>query len=209
MTETKTRVNPVLLRAYKDLRNKYQMTSAAALQWARVEVRRQELEADRSITIEVIPSFDALPVRGNAMASGDPDLDKQVEEEITDRLAKGDVWAWASVEVKVTKGYLSESEYLGACCYRDEDDFRRGGYFVDMVETCLENIRLHREEYPAPPSKVVDPERLTLVFRCVPCDTEEACSAAFFFSNSAMFPHCEQCKGVMDLSEITLEEEAQ
>lgn len=107
-----------------------------AKQWA--EVKR--LERDPEIEIELIAIADDLQVRGNALCSGNDKLDKQCEDEILRRLDSGDVWAWASAEVKVTKGGLTESEYLGGCSYKDAQDFKRCGYYYDMVTTALERI---------------------------------------------------------------------
>lgn len=75
---------------------------------------------------------DDCPVRGNAMASGDDAIDKKVEEEIIQRLDNGDVWAWACVCVCATWKGMEGRAYLGACCYNDEADFKKDGYYKDM-----------------------------------------------------------------------------
>jgi len=83
---------------------------------------------------------DDVPVRGNAIVSGDDDLDKEVEDEILERLETGDLWAWCTV--KVTAEWEAEDgrifsgeDYLGGCSYRDEEDFTEpGGYYDDMKE---------------------------------------------------------------------------
>lgn len=129
-----------ILTEYKRIRARLDCPSKWALLYARQWAEIKRLESDPKIKIELIADQDDLRVRGNAMCSGDDKLDKQVEDEILRRLDSGDVWAWASVEVKVTKGGLSESEYLGGCNYRDEQDFKRGGYYYDMLTTCLERI---------------------------------------------------------------------
>lgn len=97
--------------------------------------------------IEVIATVDDIPVRGNAVASGNEAEDKRVEDEIIARLDKGDVWAWASVEVRVTfRGVLTASEYLGGCCYEDEADFvENSGYYEEMVDRCKDTIEVQRQ----------------------------------------------------------------
>lgn len=88
--------------------------------------------------IEVIANIDELPIRGNAIDSGDEIQDKEVENEIIDRLESGDVWAWASVEVRATCSECGAhgSDYLGACSYVDgEREFRNDAYFEDMCTT--------------------------------------------------------------------------
>ena len=52
-----------------------------------------------SISLNAEP--EPVPVRGNAMASGDDQLDQEVEDRILARLDAGDVWAWAAVTVTV------------------------------------------------------------------------------------------------------------
>lgn len=88
-------------------------------------------------TITIHVEQDDIRVRGNAVASGDPDFDKKVEDEILARLDKGDVWAWASVEVRAEFRGLVHSSYLGACCYESEEDFKTGGYYEDMVREAV------------------------------------------------------------------------
>lgn len=88
--------------------------------------------------ITLIVHEEDTPVRGNAMASGEDALDKEVEDEILERLERGDVWAWCCVEVKATACGLSASDYLGGCSYSDEKEFREpGGYYDDMVSEAV------------------------------------------------------------------------
>jgi hypothetical protein len=84
--------------------------------------------------ISIIAVQDDLQVRGNAIASGDPKYDQEVENEILERLEQGDIWAWAAIEVRAECRGLSASAYLGACCYQSEDDFKNAGdYYPDLV----------------------------------------------------------------------------
>lgn len=98
---------------------------------------------------------DTWPVRGNALASGDDATDKEVEDAILERLYSGDVWAWASVAVhavlldedggEVARG----SDYLGGCSYADENDFKADGYYTDMCNAALRDLRAECERLPA------------------------------------------------------------
>lgn len=93
------------------------------------------------ICVTVLP--EEIPVKGNAMCSGDEDFDHQVESEILERLEQDDVWAWATVCVTAEWEGLKEAEYLGCCCYANEEEFRQeGGYFDDMVHEALTNLNL-------------------------------------------------------------------
>lgn len=95
---------------------------------------------ENDVKIELIAEYDHIPVRGNAIDSGDSEYNKHVEDQIIDRLESGDVWAWASVEVRATYKGLTASTYLGACCYADEQDFINDGYYQDMVNEVVEDI---------------------------------------------------------------------
>lgn len=91
---------------------------------------------------DVIATQDDIPVRGNALASGDDDEDRRTEDWILERLDNGDVWAWASVEVRGRYKGLEASDYLGACCYKDEADFcEPGGYYQDMQSRVLDELQ--------------------------------------------------------------------
>lgn len=95
----------------------------------------------RGITISVTAEPEHIPVRGNVTASDEPELDKQLEDEIIDRLDRGDTWAWCSVRVEVTyRGVLSADTYLGCCSYDSEKAFRDDGYFDDMVSECIDSL---------------------------------------------------------------------
>lgn len=93
---------------------------------------------------ELLAEQDDTPVRGNAICSGDDDYDRQIEDEIIERLNNGDEWAWASVTVRGSWNGIVASEYLGCCSYRDADDFRNDGgqgYYSDMREAVRAEIQ--------------------------------------------------------------------
>ncbi len=86
-------------------------------------------------TVKIHAFEDDARVKGNAMASGDPEIDSQCELEILARLRSGDVWAWASVRVTCTCDECGASgeDYLGCCSYADQTAFEADGYYQDMV----------------------------------------------------------------------------
>jgi hypothetical protein len=49
-------------------------------------------------------------------------------------------WAWCQVEVKLSLDGLSASAYLGCCSYEGEDDFKRSGYYEQMVEEAYDEL---------------------------------------------------------------------
>lgn len=94
------------------------------------------------IELKVFP--EDIPVRGNAMVSGNDGFDAEIEDEIIDRLDSGNVWAWCTIEVTARYEGIPEivgSDHLGCCSYADEKDFRCDGYFDDMRETATDRLR--------------------------------------------------------------------
>ncbi len=97
------------------------------------------MKYDPEITVHA--TRDDIPVRGNAMASGDDAADRACEDRILARLDGGDIWAWASVEIRAEFRGLSASTYLGTCSYASEDDFKASAYYPDMVADATEDLR--------------------------------------------------------------------
>ena len=94
-----------------------------------------------SYGIEVLPEY--LDVRGNAMASGDDAFDREVEDSIIADFEGGNEWAWCTVKVTARYEYIDEIEgvdYLGACSYKDEEDFKDCGYYADMQDQARERL---------------------------------------------------------------------
>ncbi len=132
-------LNPAIVRAeYLRLRGNLTYPAKAAIQYARdwAEI----LDWEQRLNIEIDIEQDDTRVRGNAMASGDDAFDKKVEDEIIERLDAGDTWAWAQVTVRIEFcGHCAE-DYLGGCSYADELDFKRGGYYIDMIRRCIADL---------------------------------------------------------------------
>jgi len=95
-------------------------------------------EREYDITLEALP--EAVTVRGNASAWGNEE-DKAYEDGIIARLESGDQWAWFTAKVTVRDSHGREaSDYLGCCCYGDARDFKLGGYYLDMIKACVDEI---------------------------------------------------------------------
>lgn len=82
------------------------------------------------VTYELDYRQDDLPVRGNAMVSGDDALDRETEDKILSDLERGNKYAWAFVElralVKDSYGYSYQGiATLGACCYNSDTELRK------------------------------------------------------------------------------------
>lgn len=83
-----------------------------------------------------------IPVRGN-FCTEDADADRELEDEICDRLDRGDLWAWCSVRVCVVDTrtqQVAHSSWLGGCSYKDEADFKQCGYYEDMCAEAREAL---------------------------------------------------------------------
>lgn len=83
-----------------------------------------------------------IPLRGNAMASGSEEYDKEIEDSILARLTHGDAWAWCCVHItaQIPGVNLTGDAYLGACSYESESQFRECPYFEDMKAEALEDL---------------------------------------------------------------------
>ncbi len=94
-------------------------------------------------TLEVLP--EDIPVRGNAMASGDDAEDKRVEDSILRKLRNGDLWAWCTVKCTAAMGEAQGTDYLGCCSYRSTQEFiQPGGYWDDMKAQALADMLRNR-----------------------------------------------------------------
>jgi hypothetical protein len=96
--------------------------------------------ADVEFTIDVLP--EDAPVRGNAMASGDDDFDRQTEDRIISDLCSGNEWAWCTIKVTAHYAGLEGCDYLGCCSYRNEDEFcQPDGYYPSMKDEAMRDLQ--------------------------------------------------------------------
>lgn len=97
----------------------------------------------RTHTVRLEVFQDDVDVRGNALASGDDAVDRECEDEILERLSRGDVWAWCTVVIECTcdKCGATGRDSLGCCSYADEKDFSQSGYYADMCDAALAEMR--------------------------------------------------------------------
>lgn len=98
------------------------------------------------VEFQIITHNEDLPVKGNAIASGDDAQDKEVEDEIIERLENGDIWAWCCVEVVAKWRGMKGNDFLGGCSYQDEKDFMSDGYYEDMKKVAYAALISEIEE---------------------------------------------------------------
>lgn len=91
--------------------------------------------------IECLPEH--VEIRGNVLASGDAEEDKRAEDAVIKQLNSGNEWAWCCVKVTAyIEGLPIEgTDYLGCCSYRSQHDFEQDGYFEDMKNRALEDLK--------------------------------------------------------------------
>ena len=76
----------------------------------------------------------------------DIDIDIKTKNYIIKELNKGNIWIWC--DVKLTGEYLNIkcSDYLSQCSYKNEIDFKNGGYYEDMQNIILNDINKSIED---------------------------------------------------------------
>lgn len=81
-----------------------------------------------------------IPIKGNAIASGDNEYDRKVEEKLKRQL-RDNPWAWCSIKVIGEYRGLTAVDYLGCCSYKNEKDFRNSPYFKDMRDNVIADLQ--------------------------------------------------------------------
>lgn len=81
-----------------------------------------------------------IPVRGNAVVSGNDEEDKEIEDAIIADLEDGNEWAWCIVRVTGRFKGLEACDTIGGCSYASYSDFAEGGYLEDMKEEVVEQL---------------------------------------------------------------------
>ena len=80
-----------------------------------------------------------IPIKGNAISSGDDEHDRNVEDQIIEDL-EWNVWAWCditvSLELEVDSNTLQGGDSLGACSYKNEKEFMESLY-PEMVQNAI------------------------------------------------------------------------
>lgn len=105
------------------------------------------------VKFSVEVEFDDIPVRGNALASGDDAADKECEDEILARLERDDVWAWCWVEVTAHWGDHEGKDSLGGISVRNEAEFNEV-FLPNMKANALEFLNEALREYRSEAKRV-------------------------------------------------------
>lgn len=106
-----------------------------------------------------------IPIRGNAICTGDSKEDKEIEDNIIEEL-EYNPWAWCCVRLTGYYKGLEASDYLGGCSYKSEKDFiENSGYYYDMQARILEELEGQLEELLTD----IDQEALDIIKALVDC----------------------------------------
>jgi hypothetical protein len=102
-----------------------------------VKVKKLTVD-DVEFKIHVHPEH--IPVQENAIDSGDETYDREIEDNIIERLNNGDIWAWCTVEVQARYDIFKGEDFLGCCSYSDQEEFEADEYFGSMKQQALEDL---------------------------------------------------------------------
>ena len=92
------------------------------------------------IEITVTAHESNIPVRGNAIVSGDNIFDRQVENKILEELEYNE-WAWCDITVMASIRGIRGYAYLGACSYKSKEDFiNANDYYTDLVSEATDDL---------------------------------------------------------------------
>ena len=101
------------------------------------EIRERIID---QVQLKTVIHEEYASIEGNAIASEDENFDRKVCQEIRNQLEAGNPWAWCTVEVIARWETFSGNDFLGCCSYKDEDDFKQGGYAEGMAEIAVNDL---------------------------------------------------------------------
>lgn len=102
-------------------------------------MKLKQLTADQ-VEFQVSYQQDDLLVRGNALASGDAQADKECEDAILARLNAGDELAWCCITVTAAWNGFTASAHLGGCGLDNEQQVAEEAEAYGMKEEALANL---------------------------------------------------------------------
>jgi hypothetical protein len=90
-------------------------------------------------TIQCMP--EDIPIKGNAIVSGDDEYDKEVENDLIEQLENGNEWAWCAIKVTACYKGQEGTDYLGGCSYKSKKDFiESNDYYQDMRQQAYDEL---------------------------------------------------------------------
>ena len=99
-----------------------------------------QLPTIEQVNFEIQCLPEDMPIRGNAIASGDDEYDKEVEDKLIAE-SEWNEWAWCMVKITAKYKGAKGTDYLGGCSYKNEKDFiQNSGYFEDMKQNAYAEL---------------------------------------------------------------------
>lgn len=95
------------------------------------------IAADMKITLTAEQEYETPE---NCFASGDDEQDAETVRAIRADYESGNEWAWCAIKLRVEYMGIDATEWLGACSYASREDFKRGGYYADMLASATEQL---------------------------------------------------------------------
>ena len=94
----------------------------------------------QEVEVSIHAEHEDIPVRGNAMVSGDPEYDKKIENELIDDLESGNIFAWCTAVVKARWAGFEGVDTLGAVSCFNEKGFRESVMEHGMIKSAVEDL---------------------------------------------------------------------
>jgi frataxin-like iron-binding protein CyaY len=73
--------------------------------------------------------------------------EEETAQKVADDYNSGNFYSWFCAKITVKYRGYDATDYLGCCSYKSEKDFKEGGYYIDMVDTCIQEINRDIEEH--------------------------------------------------------------
>lgn len=125
------------------------------IDWREGKMRAFSELTAKEVSFKLEKEPETIPVRGNAICSGDEDFDQYWEEEISKQVKLGGEWAWVCVTVTAEfEGQIGVC-VLEKCHYFSEEDFRQNGEYEEMKQEALANLNYKRSQVYKTLSKMV------------------------------------------------------
>jgi hypothetical protein len=95
-----------------------------------------------SLSIEIIPEEELSSPEDHVSFEDNPDFAKTVHKYIKEY----GIWGWCFVIVRASFGIFQGKSCLGSCCYKDEEDFKKGGYYEQLRDEAIADLEKQIEE---------------------------------------------------------------
>lgn len=110
---------------YKAIRADMLHPASRCFQWAKDRVLADKLDSEIDYEFTLEEEYESPE---------DCNCDTEAAKYVREQIESGNEFAWFSAKITVKHLGQKSEQYLGACSYRDFQDFKYGGYFTDMIQ---------------------------------------------------------------------------